>query len=123
MNSHRLLGFVAIAGVLLYNGTIALTASNQSSPTRAGASSSVITGVTAESITYDINGSNIDSVHLVLAGDTTDTIIEIGFNDDSPTTCSKPGRYDGNASTTYDCRVTQSLIDASALVVLARSSG
>lgn len=120
MNVRKLLGTGAIAGVLFHGGTAALAASNQSPPTRAGSGSGVISGVTAESVTYDINGGNIDSVHLVLAGNTTGTRIEVGFNDDRPTMCSNPGRYDGSSSTTYDCPITHALANANAFVVLAR---
>ena len=119
MKLHGFLSTAVVAGVLLQCGT-ALTASSNAPARAAGFGTGTISGVTAKSISYGTDGVNIDTVHLVLEGDTTGTRIEIAFNGDSPTPCNDRGLYNGASATTYRCEIVQSLAAAAEFALVAR---
>jgi hypothetical protein len=122
-NLKKLLGALAIGGIVALGGS-AFTASNSlpaASATK-GYGSQTISGVTAESVSYNTNtpGDTITSVGLVLTGDTTAKTIQIAFNDAAPATCSDAGVYAaGSDDTTYACNVTQSVASATKFALVA----
>jgi hypothetical protein len=67
-----------------------------------GYGSTSVTGATVNSMTYNLNGpgDNVNSVTLVLAGDTTTSNVSIGFNGATTTSCGT-GTFATN--TTYTC--------------------
>lgn len=115
---------VAVAAVVLAAGAAAFTASNSlpAASVTKGYGSQTITGVTAESVTYNTNtsGDTITSVGLVLTGDTTTKTIKIAFNDAAPATCSGSGLYVVlTDDTTYSCTVNQSTAGANKFALIA----
>jgi hypothetical protein len=121
---RKLLAVAGIASVLAVGGFSAFTASNSmpSSSVTKGYGSQTITGVTAESISYNTNvpGDTITSVGLVLTGDTTTKTIQIAFNDAAPATCSGTGTYAaGTDDTTYSCTVNQAVSGADKFALVA----
>jgi hypothetical protein len=122
-NIKKILGAMAIIGIVAVGGS-AFTASNSlpaASATK-GYGSQSITGVNAESVTYNTNtpGDTITSVGLVLTGDTTTKTIQIAFNDEAPATCSDAGVFAaGSNDTTYACTVTQSVDAATKFALVA----
>jgi hypothetical protein len=121
--TRRLIGAAALAGVFAAGGA-AFTASNSlpaANVTR-GYGSQTISGVTAESVTYNTNApkDTITSVALVLTGDTTGKTIQIAFNDAAPATCSDPGTFDDiEHHTTYSCEIEQSVATATKFALIA----
>ena len=109
--TKKFLGTVALAGVLAAGGS-AFTAGNTlpAASVDKGYGSQTISGVTAETVTYNTNtaGDTINSVGLVLTGNTTDKTIQIAFNDAAPATCSDIGAF-ATTSTTYTCTVSQAV--------------
>jgi len=103
--STRVLGAVAFAG-LVAAGSAAYTDSNaQPASQVVGYGSTTVTGATVNSIQYNLNpaGDNVDSVTLVLAGDTTSSAVSIGFDGGATTSCGT-GTYAGTpGATTYTC--------------------
>ena len=121
--TRKFLGAAALAGVLAAGGT-AFTASNSlpAADVTKGYGSQTISGVTAESVTYNTNTAEdtITSVGLVLTGDTTTKTIQIAFNDAAPVTCSGTGAFDvTNDDTTYSCTVSQSVSTANKFALVA----
>ena len=113
-----------IAAVVLAAGAAAFTASNSlpAASVTKGYGSQTITGVTAESVTYNTNvsGDTITSVGLVLTGDTTTKTIKIAFNDAAPATCSGVGLFVVlTDDTTYSCTVNQSTAGADKFALIA----
>lgn len=122
-NTKKFLGAVAVAGVLAAGGS-AFTAGNTlpDADVTKGYGSQTISGVAAESVTYntDVPKENIVSVGLVLTGDTTAKTIQVAFNDAAPATCSGTGTF--NATTddsTYTCTVTQTVAGATKFALVA----
>jgi hypothetical protein len=114
----------AVAAVVLAAGAAAFTASNSlpAASVTKGYGSQTITGVTAQSVSYNTNtpGDTITSVGLVLTGDTTGKTIQIAFDDAAPATCSDPGAYSSvNSSTTYSCTVSQPVASANKFALVA----
>lgn len=105
--STKLFGALAVAGLVAAGGS-AFTAANigQDATKVMGYSTTTVSGATVTSLTYNKNTplSNIDSITLVLDGDTTlnGETAYIGFNTDAPLAC-KTGVYDAATSTTYTC--------------------
>jgi hypothetical protein len=105
--SNKYVGALAIAGIVAAGGT-AFTASNTMAASQVvGYGSTSISGATVSSLTYNLNGSgdNVDSVTLVLAGDTTASTVALGFNGAATTACGA-GTLDNPTtptSTTYTC--------------------
>ena len=103
----RLLGAAAVAGLVAVGGA-AFTASNtQAASQTVGYGSTTISGATVKSMAYNLNaaGDNVDSLTLVLAGDTTSSAVSIGFNG-GPTTSCGTGTLDNPTTptqTTYTC--------------------
>jgi hypothetical protein len=121
--TRKFLGAAALAGVLAAGGT-AFTASNSlpAADVTKGYGSQTISGVTAESVTYNTNiaEDTITSVGLVLTGDTTTKTIQIAFNDAAPATCSDAGVFNvTNDDTTYSCTVSQSVSTANKFALVA----
>jgi hypothetical protein len=121
-NFKKLLGAVAIVGIVAAGGS-AFTASNAlpASSVTKGYGSQTISGVTAESVTYNTNtaGDTITSVGLVLTSDTSARTIQIAFNDAAPATCSGTGTFAVD-STTYSCTVSQSVATATKFALVAQ---
>ena len=118
MRLCRLVKTALAAGVLFQCGT-ALTAGSNAPVPATGFGVGSVSGVTAESVRYGIAGGNIESVHLVLMGDTTATSITIGFNGDSLTPCNDRGQYDGASITIYHCEIVYSLHDVTEFALAA----
>ena len=100
--SSKLIGALAIAGIAAAGGT-AFTASNtQATSQVVGYGSTTISGATVSSMTYNLSsaGNNVNSVTLVLAGDTTGSAVSIGFNGGALTSC---GTGTVATDTTYTC--------------------
>ena len=96
-------GAVAIAGAIAAGGS-AFTASNSvPGPTTIGYGTQSITGVTATSITYNLNATKdkIDSVDLVLVGDTTLKNIELAWGTGTPAQCDGTPVF--TTETAYHC--------------------
>lgn len=103
-----ILGATALS--MLFAGS-AFTASNTFAPDATapstGYASTTVSGATINSLAYNLNatGDNVDTVTLVLDGDTTGSAVSIGFNDGATTSCGT-GTYDDVATppaTTYTC--------------------
>lgn len=100
--STKLVGAIAVAGVVAAGGA-AFTASNtQAASQVVGYGSTTVSGATVSSMQYNLNsaGDNVDSVTLVLAGDTTTSAVSIGFNAGATTSC---GTGIFVTDTTYTC--------------------
>jgi hypothetical protein len=122
--TRKFLGAAALAGVLAAGGT-AFTASNAlpAANVTKGYGSQTISGVTAESVTYNTNVAKdtVTSVGLLLTGDTTSKTIQLGFNDAAPATCSDSGVYDAEAdATTYSCTVGQAVAALTKFALIAQ---
>lgn len=123
-NTKKFFGAIALAGVIAAGGS-AFTAGNSlpAADVTKGYGSQTISGVTAESVTYNTDASkeNIVSVGLVLTGDTTTKTIQIAFNDAAPATCSGAGTYAVAPAddSTYTCTVTQSVAGANKFALVA----
>jgi hypothetical protein len=101
--SSKLIGALAIAGIAAAGGT-AFTASNtMPTPKVVGYGSTTVSGASVNSIAYVLNtaGDNVDGVTLVLNGDTTGSVVSIGFNGDPITSCGTG--TPGTSITTYHC--------------------
>jgi hypothetical protein len=114
----------AAAAVVLAAGAAAFTASNSlpAASVTKGYGSQTITGVTAESVSYNTNvsGDTITSVGLVLTGDTTSKTIQIAFNDAAPATCSGSGLFVIlTDDTTYSCTVNLPTASADKFALIA----
>lgn len=112
MNARKILGSFALVGVVAASGS-AFTASNtMAADAVKGYGSQSISGVAATSVTYntDATGATIETVGLVLTGDTTAKTIQIAFNDAAPATCSGDATAAYlDPSTTYSCTITGGL--------------
>jgi hypothetical protein len=100
--SSKLIGALAIAGIAAAGGT-AFTASNTQAATQVvGYGSTTISGATVNSMTYNLNaaGDNVNTVTLVLAGNTTASAVSIGFDGGALTSC---GTGAFTTVTTYTC--------------------
>lgn len=100
--SSKLIGALAIAGIAAAGGT-AFTASNtQAAGQVVGYGSTTISGATVSSMHYNLSsaGDNVDSVTLVLAGNTTTSAVSIGFDGGALTSC---GTGTFTTFTTYTC--------------------
>jgi len=89
-NSIKFLGSLAVAGLVAAGGS-AFTASNTmaKSDQVVGYGSTTISGATVNSMTYSLNpaGDNVNSVTLVLAGDTHLSAVWIGFDGLQTSSC------------------------------------
>lgn len=95
-------GAVLVAAVAA--GGSAFTASNTVPNATVGYGTNTVSGATVNSIAYNTNaaGDNVNSVSLVLAGNTTGSAVSIGFNGGATTSCGT-GTYDGTTATSYTC--------------------
>lgn len=123
MKTRKALGALALAGVAAAAGA-AFTASNTlpGGSATLGYGSQEISGVTATSVSYNTNdaGDTVESVGLVLVGDTTGKLIKIGFNDATPTACSDTGSYDEvGDETAYECAIAQDVATAAKFALVA----
>jgi hypothetical protein len=100
--STKLVGAFAAAAVVAAGGTAFTNSNTQAANQVVGYGSTTISGATVNSMSYNLNssGDNVDSVTLVLAGDTTGSAVSIGFNG-GPTTSCGTGTFATN--TTYTC--------------------
>jgi hypothetical protein len=121
--SKFLAGATLVAAVVA--GGSAFTASNTVPDATVGYGTNTVSGATVNSLTYNTNaaGDNVDSVSLVLAGDTTASAVSIGFNGAGTRSCGT-GTYNGTTATSYTCdnggsafvQSTSSLTSTSVLV-------
>lgn len=121
--TKKFFGAVAVVGVIAAGGS-AFTAGNTlpAADVTKGYGSQTISGVTAESVTYNTDApkENIVSVGLVLTGDTTAKTIQIAFNDAAPVDCSGVGTFNAtNDDSTYTCTVTQTVAGANKFALVA----
>ncbi|MDQ1714762.1 MAG: hypothetical protein QOC60_707 [Frankiaceae bacterium] len=95
---------VTVAGIAAFAaGGSAFTAGNtQAASQVVGYGSTTVSGATVNSMTYNLNGpgDNVNTVTLVLAGDTTGSAVSIGFNGGTVTSC---GTGTFTTVTTYTC--------------------
>lgn len=95
-----LLAAVALTALM---GGSAFTASNTQAATDVvGYGETTVSGAVVNSLTYNLNaaGDNVDTVELVLDGDTTGSAVAIGFNGGATTSC---GTGTFTTVTTYTC--------------------
>lgn len=121
--SKSAIGIIAVVAVAVVGG-LAFTAGNTLPATTVvrGYASQTITGVTANQVNYNTstNGETIESVGLVLQGDTRAKVIKIAFNDAAPATCTGAGAYDTTTTlTTYTCTVNQPVATATKFALVA----
>jgi hypothetical protein len=102
--------FAVAAIAALAAGGTAFTSSNTfaSGATKplTGYGSTNVSGATVNSMAYTLNGAgdNVNSVTLVLAGDTTGSAVSIGFNAGTTTSCGTGAFTTGTpGSTSYTC--------------------
>jgi hypothetical protein len=106
-NSRKpfLIGAAAfVAAGALFAGVGAFTASNtQPSSQIVGYGVTTSSGATVTSLAFNLSsdGSNVDGVTVVLAGDTTASNVSIGFDGNATTSCGT-GTFAASA-TTYTC--------------------
>ena len=101
--SNRIFGALLIAGVAAAGGAAFTNSNTQAATQVVGYGSTTISGATVNSMVYNLNaaGDNVDSMTLVLAGDTTGSAVSIGFNGGATTSCGT-GTFAASA-TTYTC--------------------
>lgn len=121
-NKRILFGSIVTAGLAALAGS-AFTASNtMPADIVHGYGEQAITGVVAESIDYNLNGikDTVDSVTVVLTGDTTALTVQTAFNNDVPVTCDGAGAYDNvEDATTYTCTANQATDSIDRFVLFA----
>jgi hypothetical protein len=117
----KALGAVAVVGAIAAGGS-AFTASNTlpAASVTQGYGSQTITGVTAQTVTYDLDSekANITGVELTLDGDTTGQTIQIAFSGAAPATCSDSGTFDTD-HTNYVCLVNEPVTAATKFALIA----
>lgn len=89
MRTHtKFIGALAVAGIVAASGS-AFTASNTIPASVAGYGTSTISGATATSLKYTLNGdgSQITGAAMNFAGDLTGKTVKAGFGTDTLTTC------------------------------------
>ena len=99
----RIAAAVALAGAVAAGGSAFTNSNTQAASQVVGYGSTTISGATVSSMDYNLNasGDNVDSVTLVLAGDTTGSAVSIGFNGGATTSCGT-GTF-ATGATTYTC--------------------
>lgn len=109
--NKKVLGALAVAGLIAAAGGSAFTASNTGMPATdtVGYGATTVSGATVNSLTYNYNTakSDIDSVTLVLDGDTTTDAVSLGYNDAAPVSCGTGAFL--TTETTYTCTQSQSV--------------
>jgi hypothetical protein len=107
--STQLVGALAFAGVVAAGGTAFTNSNTFASGATApltGYGSTDVSGATVNSMLYNLNaaGDNVDSVTLVLSGDTSTSAVSIGFNGGASTSCGTGTFAAGTpGATTYTC--------------------
>ena len=101
MSKRRIFAALGVAG-LVAAGSSALTAGITVPADDVGYGSATISGATIVSLVYNLNatGDNVDSITLVLSGDTSASVASIGFNGGAVVAC-QAGAFVVN--TTYTC--------------------
>lgn len=116
-----------IAGAALFAavaaGGSAYTASSTVPDATLGYGTNTVSGGTVNSIAYTTNaaGDTVNSVSLVMAGDTTSSTVSIGFNGGATTACGT-GTTNGTSpsiTTSYTCDVSALAQSTSALTSTA----
>ena len=117
----KALGAVAVVGAIAAGGS-AFTDSNTlpAASVTHGYGAQDITGVTAQTITYDLDApkENITAVELTLSGDTTSKTIQIAFSGAAPATCSDAGTFTVD-HTDYVCTVSEPVVNATKFALVA----
>jgi len=109
-----------VGGILVIAAYTASASTNSDEPGARGYSSRSISGVVAESVSYDTAGASITAARLVLTGDTRGVTIKVGFNDSAPRSCSAEGTYHESVDdTTYVCALSEPIASAEAFVLVA----
>lgn len=121
-NKRILIASVLAVGAMAMAGS-AFTASNtMPADIVKGYGEQLVTGVTVESIVYnlDVNKTNVVDVDLLVTGDTTTLDLQIAYNDVDPATCDGAGTYDGvEDATSYTCTAPIAVHDIERFVVYA----
>src|SRR4051812_8638608 len=101
--SKKIVGALAAAGLVAAGGAAFTNSNTQAATQVVGYGSTTISGATVSSMVYNLNaaGDNVDSMTLVLGGDTTGSAVSIGFNGNATTSCGT-GTF-AAAATTYTC--------------------
>jgi hypothetical protein len=99
----RIFGALMIAGIAAAGGAAFTNSNTQAATQVVGYGSTTISGATVSSMVYNLNaaGDNVNTMTLVLAGDTTGSAVSIGFNGNATTSCGT-GAF-AAAATTYTC--------------------
>lgn len=99
----RILGALAVAGAVAAGGSAFTNSNTQAASQVVGYGTTTISGATVSSMDYNLNaaGDNVNSLTLVLAGDTTGSAVSVGFNGGATTSCGT-GTFAAGA-TTYTC--------------------
>lgn len=102
-SNTRILAAVAVAAAVAASGSAFTNSNTQAASQVVGYGSTTISGATVSSMVYNLNGpgDNVNSVTLVLAGDTTASAVSIGFNGGATTSCGT-GTF-ATSATTYTC--------------------
>ncbi|MDQ1679238.1 MAG: hypothetical protein QOI42_97 [Frankiaceae bacterium] len=102
---------LAIAGIAVFAaGGSAFTASNSfdtgATAPLTGYGSTTVSGATIKTLSYTLNagGDNVDSVSLVLDGNTTGSTVSIGFNGGAVTPCGTGDNTTDATVTAYICK-------------------
>jgi hypothetical protein len=107
MRNHVRFALAATTVAALAAGGSAFTAGNTfatgATAPLTGYGSTTVTGATVNTLHYNLNaaGDNVDTVTLILNGDTTSSSVSIGFNGTASTSCGT-GVY-ASPATTYTC--------------------
>jgi hypothetical protein len=121
----KALGAFAVAGAVAAGGAAFTNSNTQPADSVAGYGTTTVSGVTATSIVYGLNavGDTIDTVNLVLTGDTTVLDISYAFNAANSVVCDDPGTYNGvGDETTYACTANQSVTAATNFHLIATNN-
>ena len=112
--SIKFLGALAVAGLIAAGGSAYTNSNTMAASQVVGYGSTTISGAVVSSMTYHLNtaGDNVDSVTLVLAGDTSASGVSIGFNGAQTTSCGV-GAFTATF-TTYTCNNGGSFSQATA---------
>jgi hypothetical protein len=104
--STKVVGALGIAAVVAAGGAAFTNSNTQAASQVVGYGSTTISGATVNSMAYNLNnpGDNVDSITLVLSGDTTGSAVAIGFNGGTTTSCGTGTFAAGSpGTTTYTC--------------------
>jgi hypothetical protein len=120
--SSKVLAALGLASLAAAGGS-AFTASNtppSAADARLGFVSVTATGVTLQSIHYDLNatGTAVTTVHVKVLGDTSHSAMAVGFNGQNTDDCAT-GVYDSTTYTDYACTTTGQNLSISTTAIVS----